>query len=269
MALTTFNVELGFGILTENGQEKISLIRSAGAPDGTSNGQSEANEGSLLLTESGELYKKIANAGAASDWKRISSEDASDSFLTSALDILTNGTIADGDSVEVALGKLQANHDDLLTTVCVTQGYTDMGTYTGGVLTDNQSVKTNIQELETAIDNISGGSTEIVNGITTAQVLGLELVDNSDYCEFEVVIKESASPDNKKIFKIGAVHDGTTSADATQIKNNKFSRIRIGSNFNVSVDAVLQGSGVTQEFGIEISSTEVSGVDAIVRKVCL
>lgn len=270
MALDTFNAELGFGILEENGvSEAIRLIRTNAAPDGTSFGQSEAPLGSILLRESGEIYQKRANAGTGSDWRRVSSEDASDSFLTSALDILTNGTITAGDSVEVALGKLQANQDDLLTTVGVAQGDVDMGSFTGSVISDNVSVKTALQELETFAENISGGSNDSASGITTAQRLGAELVDTSDYCEFEVIIKETANPENKQILKIGSVHDGSASADATEVDFNKFSKLKVGSNFNYSIDVTLNGSGAAQDFAVEISSSEPSGVDATVRKVCL
>lgn len=269
MALKTFNSELGFGIFNENGDVAIKLLRSAGAPDGTSTGQADAPIGSILMTETGEFYKKIADADVASDWKRMSSEDATDMFITAGIDIATNGTVANGDSVEEAFGKLQANQDDLLTALGVAQGDVDMGTFTGSVISDNVSAKVALQELETFAENIAGGSEDTASGITTPVRLGAELVDNSDYCEYEIMVKDSANPENKEVVKIGALHDGSASADATVVDYNKFSKLRVGASFNVTIDVTLSGAGAAQDFAVEISSTEISGVDAVVRKVCI
>ena len=70
MARDVFKAELGFGIDAENGNTQVMLISGTGVPDGTSGKQSDAPIGSLYLRSgTGELYQKIANAGAPADYQ--------------------------------------------------------------------------------------------------------------------------------------------------------------------------------------------------------
>jgi chaperonin cofactor prefoldin len=68
-----------------------------------------------------------------------------------------NGTVAASDTIEVAIQKLDANQADLITLSGVAQGAVDLGTFTGDIISDNVTIKTALQELETA----SGSTTQL------------------------------------------------------------------------------------------------------------
>lgn len=70
MARDVFDVELGYAISAENGDRQVYIISGTAVPDGTSGKQQEAPIGSLYLRSgTGELYQKIANAGAPADYQ--------------------------------------------------------------------------------------------------------------------------------------------------------------------------------------------------------
>lgn len=71
MARDLLNTELGYGILAENGNDlQAAIISGTAVPDGTSGKQSDVPIGSIYLRSgTGELYQKIANAGAPADWQ--------------------------------------------------------------------------------------------------------------------------------------------------------------------------------------------------------
>lgn len=67
-----FEIELGLKITDENGDNGVSVLQGTAVPDGVSNKQDEAAIGSLYARRgTGELYQKVANAGAPADWSLI------------------------------------------------------------------------------------------------------------------------------------------------------------------------------------------------------
>lgn len=73
-----------------------------------------------------------------------------------------NGDPAAGDSVELAIGKLDGNQDDLQLLQGVSQGSTDLGTFTGTTITDGQTVKSALQELETAYEETDANVDDLI-----------------------------------------------------------------------------------------------------------
>ena len=269
MATQNFGADQGFRIYDANTDVFVDIIKISGAPTGTGV-ESDAPIGSISLrTDTGEFYKKIANAGAPADWKRMASEDATDMFLTSSYDPTTNGVPADGQSLELAIGFLDANQLDLITLTGVAKGDVDLGNFTGNVIPPNLAIKPALQSLETAIDNISGGGKDQELGVTAATRVGDILVDSAFQAEWEVVVEESADPSNRISIKLNALHDGTAGADATTVDVSRFARNRVGSNFNYTVDITLSGAGPAQVWGVEASSTEPSGVNVYIRRTQL
>lgn len=63
---------------------------------------------------------------------------------------IVNGSVTASDSILSAIGKLTGNQEDLVTLSGVAQGSVDLGSFTGTTISDNVSVKTALQELETA-----------------------------------------------------------------------------------------------------------------------
>ncbi len=103
---------------------------------------------------------------------------------TANLGTFTGGTIADSSTIKGALQALETkleaealeideltlNQDDLITLSGVAENATDLGTFTGGTIVDNSTVKVALQALETAAeDSIQTGDnlTELV-GSTSA-----------------------------------------------------------------------------------------------------
>lgn len=73
-----------------------------------------------------------------------------------------NGTVTIGDSVEVAIEKLDGNQADIQTALGVSQGSTDLGTFTGNTITDNQTVKGALQDLETAHEEVDQNVDDLI-----------------------------------------------------------------------------------------------------------
>ncbi len=103
---------------------------------------------------------------------------------TANLGTFTGGTIADSSTIKGALQALETkleaealeideltlNQDDLITLSGVAENATDLGTFTGGTIVDNSTVKVALQALETAAeDSVQTGDnlTELV-GSTSA-----------------------------------------------------------------------------------------------------
>lgn len=270
MALNPFWIERGLRIGdADSDTSTIDLVQGSGAPSATSE-QNEAGVGSIYFRkDSGDFYRKIATGNAPADWERISSDKANDMFLTATYDNTGNGSPADGDSLEDALGFLDANQLDIITLSGVAKGDTDLGTFSGNTIQDNRTIKQALQDLETGLEGVSGGSKDSALGVTTATRLGACLVDDCDSAEWEVLIVDAATPANKKKIKISSLHDGDATSDATVVDSDKFGKLKVGSNFNATLDVTLSGTGVTQDIAVEVSSTEPSGVNVYVRRTTL
>lgn len=239
MARDVFSIEKGLRILKENldaGQDNsIDILFGSGVPGGDAGEQDAAFEGSLYLNtdNTGDLrmYAKVANAGATADWELIRSAQ-----LWSVI----------GVAVEAA----------------------DMGTFTGSTLSDNQDIKTLLQELETAVESITGDVRTEQAGVTAAVTLDSIGVDGILACEWEIHAREDASPANVKVFKLIAVHDGTAVADASGVDDSVFARLKLGSNFNTDLSVDLDGVGAAQEMRLRVSSSS-AGVTYTARRTTI
>ena len=271
MAQQNFAIERGLRIFTEDSDTSfVDLIHATGVPGGDTGKEDAAGIGSIYFRQdTGDFYRKIANAGAPADWERMSGDQADDMFLSVGYDGVTNGTPAISDSVDVGIGKLDANQRDLTTLSGVAQGSVDLGTFTGGTIQDNRNTKQALQDLESGLEAVSGGNRDQSLGITAATRVSAVLVDDYISSEWEIVVEDAAVNSNRKVFKITAVHDGTTGADATDVDFNSSGILKIGSNFNVSLDVTLSGTGATQDMALEVTSKEPSGVNVYVRRTDL
>ena len=239
MARELFSIEKGLRFLKENQDASqdnaIDILFGSGAPGGDAGEQDGAFEGSLYLdtNTAGDtrLYAKIANTGATSDWELLRSRQ-----LWNVI----------GVAVEAA----------------------DMGTFTGSTLSDNQDIKTLFQELENAIEAITGDVRTQQAGVTTETTLDSVGVDSVLACEWEVHIREDASPANVKVQKVIAIHDGTDSADAVNVDDSVFAKLRIGSNFNATVSVDLDGVGPAQTMRLRVASS-TAGVTFTARRTTI
>jgi hypothetical protein len=224
MARSNFRVEQGIEILTPNGTTGVWILQAAGAPLGTSGPTDDANVGSVYLKNdgSGELYRKTASNSLATDWKRFTDE-----------------------SIYTAVG--------------IAFGATDMGTYTGAILTDSTDQTTLNQELSDAIEAIQGGT-----GGTVAVAAGTPTTIatcTTDVCnglEWEICVYEDAAQGNKEFFKVSSLHDGETGpyVDAAAFDESVHSKLKLADIAGLSYTTKLNGTGVgVQTIGLEISAT--------------
>jgi hypothetical protein len=168
-----------------------------------------------------------------------------------------NGVISSADSVNSAIEKLDGNQQDIQTTLGVAQGAVNLGAFSGLIIPDNQNVKQALQALETEIEN--GGRTGLV-GVTTVQTVDSVLVDLVPVAKWYVEIEKSSAPGNKVAMEVLALNNGTASADASSVDKTVYSKLKVGSNFNYTLNVVLAGVGAAQTMGLTIASAEVGGV---------
>lgn len=175
-----------------------------------------------------------------------------------ALDSTDLGTfpgsiIDDASDIKEALTDLEDSTSNLVTLSGEALDATDHGTFTGSTIPDNSDTHEALQALETAQE--AAQTTGKVTGITTLQTVDSVLVDDFHEVEWEVVSWEEATPANKKFQKLGALHDGTASADASSSDIDVFAKKRVGSNFNVVYSVDFDGTGAAQTMRLRASSS--------------
>jgi hypothetical protein len=228
MARVGFSLEKLLEITKENSLESTQVLFGTAVPGGDTGEQDDAPIGSLYIkTGTFDLYQKLADANAAADW---------------------------------------FNYGSLYSVLGISKGDVNMGNYTGGILTNGQSVKTNIQELIDYINTILDEQLSS-DGVTTVEVLDDEVVDDVLAVEYDVVISLFDDETQRVALKIYAVHDGTPSADAVNIDDVVFSKLKFGAAFNYTLSMGLSGAGAAQKMELKIASTETNGVNIRAAKV--
>ena len=355
MSLENFSAEQGYDILSENGDVLVSTIAGSALPGGDAGIQDDAPIGSTYKRTNGEIYTKIANAGAQADWLRIATSNdlldlrwrnedvialTGDSLSAGAQDptswtdnekgldssafavgtyvigatqlwevtavsapnitlaaaspamadkdafivrnylpdtpaaqenqalVMYNGSamikladvdwnFADGinmaagyaaapgnvtasDTVQSSIQKLDGNLDNTSSILGRdVQVDTNMGTYTGTILTDNQDVKTNIQELETAIDNFQPITKVKQAGVTAAVTLDSLPLASNNSAKWLVVVTLDSDTTRRRAFEIYAANDGVSVR-----KRTVYARLRMGANFDYAVDVDINGGNM-------------------------
>lgn len=225
-----------------------------------------------------------------------------------------NGTVTIGDSVEVAIEKIDGNQLDLTTLSGVAQGSTDLGTFTGITIPDAQTTKQALQALETAHEEVDANVDDLItlsgvaenatnNGVmdqgeilsdnattnallkevdaaltkqkgksqalavTTAVNVDCVLVDEIVNAQWLVTVESVANPANRRHFEVFAGHNGHASADAIEVDDTIFARLKHGANFNRTISVVLTGTGAAQQMCLSVASTEPSGVNVYAKRI--
>ena len=188
------------------------------------------------------------------------------------LGTFTGDIITDNVAIKVALQELETelvdtrdNVDDLITLSGVAENATDLGTFTGSVIPDSSTIKAALQSLETFVEGIEGGVPITATNVTTLQDIDTVLVDDIHSSEWEIIAWEEATPANKVFQKVTALHDGTASADATEVDDTVHTKLKVGANFNLVIEVDLNGAGASQEMRLRASSS-TAGVAMEVRR---
>lgn len=188
-----------------------------------------------------------------------------DGITLNGIDDTKNGPVLGTDTVQVAIDKLEGDSKDSHQALGLSRGDTDMGTYTGNIISDNVSQKVVNQELETAIENISTKKSGTV-AQATPTVVDTLLVDDFQIATWVITVRDTANPARVKRQEINAIHDGHGAADATTCKESVTEKINIGT-VNLQVNCVLSGVGAAQTFGLEVNTTEAGGIQYSIERL--
>ncbi len=177
----------------------------------------DSQESKALVNYNGTDYVKLADV----NW------DFADGINLQSGYAASSGDITASDTVQSAMQKVDGNVDALTSAVGVSQGDTNMGTYTGSIISDNTSAKSNIQELETdleALQTAAGISAEAVDFGTftgsiltdnsTAKVLFQEL--ETDLEALQTAVGIAAEAVDLGTFTGSIISDNTTVKNALQ-----------------------------------------------------
>lgn len=245
-------------------------------------------EGAALALYDGTNFTKVGDV----DWNFATGINLSSGYTPGS------GDITPSDTVESAIQKLDGNVDDLTTTVGVSQGDTDMGTYTGTIISDNQNAKQNIQELETDLDavqtltGVAAESTDLgtftgsvisdnvdiktafqeletyVEGlgianveneaVTTSAVLDSVLVDDVYAVKWLVHAVDEAN-NTVSAWEVWAGHDGEAAADAANVDDTVYAKLKIGGGVaGASISVDLNGTGASQAMRLNVSASNTT-----------
>lgn len=172
------------------------------------------------------------------------------------------GDITSSDTVESAIEKLDGNNDAQDSALGITQGDSNMGSFTGPQthLTDNVSAKQGIQENANQIVALEGQTSE--DAVTTETVIDSVLVDEIRSVLWQVDITLGSDEARVRSFLLRASHDGKTSLDAASAKETSYAKLRLGATFNRVVSVGFSGAGLTQKMELKVSASSAVNVRA-------
>jgi len=173
-----------------------------------------------------------------------------------------SGNITSADTVESAIEKVDGNNDAQDTAMGISQGDTNFGSYVGPQthLTNNTTAKAGIQENADAIFGLDAQFTQ--NSVTTKQLIDSLLVDDYRSVTWQVDLTLASDESRVRSFIIRAMHDGKTTADAVNVDDTIYSKLKFGASFNKTVTVELSGSAGTQTIGLNVAASSAINVRA-------
>jgi hypothetical protein len=177
----------------------------------------------------------------------------------------TNGTPAADDTVEKAIGNLDANQRDLTTLSGEAQGAVDHGTFTGSTIPDSSNTHEALQALETAVELVAPPVTGTVAGIGNSFTLvDSVVVDDVRRAVWEIAAQGVTVKTKVYGSRISAIHDGINGgADAANVDDNELDVLEIPGQKIAGIEfrVVLSGAAGAQVMVLEAKATEVNGMD--------
>ena len=171
-------------------------------------------------------------------------EELDDQVTTNVANISTNAGNIAANTSDIA---------DLRTTTGTVDGDTDYGTFTGDLFADNQDGKALYQRIEDLLEELKVLEAA---GITASTPVDSVPVATVSACKWLVEATEEATPTNKKALEVYAVNNGSAVDDTV------YARIRVGTNFNLSVTVDLNGGNMR----LNVASS-TAGVSVRVRRI--
>jgi len=106
---------------------------------------------------------------------------------------------------------------------------------------------------------------QLAGVVASSQVLDSVLVDDVLASEWEIHARDDANPENVKVIKVLATHDGEPSADAVNVDDTAYGKLKIGSNFTTQYTVELNGVGAAQVMRLSVTG-QVGGVTFTSRR---
>ena len=200
-------------------------------------------ENRALVNYNGSVILKISDI----DWEFATGINISSGYTSG------NGSISSADSVESAIEKLDGNQQDIQSASGLTQGDVDYGAFTGDLLADNQTSKDLFQRLEDLLDQLKGVQ---VTGVTTSTAVDAVPHASVKACKWLIEAFEEATPANRKALEVYALTDGTSVDDTV------YARLRVGSNFNLTVSVAINGANMELQ-----AASSTAGVTVTARRI--
>ena len=162
----------------------------------------------------------------------------------SSTDVVSQST-----SLETAIGALDAAIGD--------RTYTE-----DNYVTDGQTITASIDALDIAIAANSLGRS-VQTGVTAATVIDSVLVDDYQTAKWFVTVFDEGDPTQKESYEVYATHDGTASADATEVDWNQTSKLKLnGQIIGLTMSVTITGTGAAQVMNLVVASTDTVTVNA-------
>lgn len=109
-------------------------------------------EGQAIVNFNGTIIIKVGDV----DW------NFADGINLAAGYTAGSGDVSSSDTVQSAIEKLDGNNDNQDTLIGTAQGDTDLGTFSGATIADNQTVKGALQDLETAYEETDANVDDLI-----------------------------------------------------------------------------------------------------------
>lgn len=168
--------------------------------------------------------------------------------------VAASGNVVAGDTVEIAIAKLDGNIDAVNSALGVAQGVTNFGSFVPFAdlfLAANQTAKQLFQRIGDLFNDHKGVE---VTPVTTIATIDSVLHASVSSVKWLVEVTEIATPANKEFVEIHALTDGTSVNDVL------FAKLKLGSTGNIA------------SYSVDISGTDmrlrVSSGTAGVKVVC-
>ena len=190
--------------------------------------------------------------------------------LSSGFTGTTNGTPAANDTVEAAIGKLNANQVDSTTLSGVSQGATDLGTFPGVCIPDTSTIKGALQALEGCVEAITPVTTTTTGIGSTLVTVDSVLVDDVDVVIWHVYAEDITDRSKKYSARISGMHNGTPTADATGTPDqneNLFLEFSGNKITGITFVVNLSGAAGAQVMRLQASATQAGGMDVTIKRV--
>jgi hypothetical protein len=136
----------------------------------------------------------------------------------------------------------------------------------GTTYASDQNVGANIEALDAALVLERDETTD--SNSTSNTSLDTVLVDDVDFVCWDIIATEYGVRDNKKKLTIHAMHDGTSSADATEVDFTIFAILEVGLEITgLDFDVTLNGTTTSQVMRLSFTSTDAIDVKVVKRVV--